>query len=62
MPVWPGIAVDRLSSHGWRVSEIATQLALEKTIAPRGRGGFLLWNIGPVAKDTQGVASVIRTR
>ena len=62
VPVWPGIAVDRLSSHGWRVSEIATQLALEKTIAPRGRGGFLLWNIGPVAKDTQGVASVIRSR
>ena len=62
VPVWPGIAVDRLSSHGWRVSEIATQLALEKTIAPRGRGGFLLWNIGPVAKDTQGVVSVIRAR
>ena len=62
IPVWPGLAVDRLTSHGWPVSEIATQLALEKTIGPRGRGGFLLWNIGPIAKNTQGIVSVIRAR
>ncbi|MFA7232688.1 MAG: family 10 glycosylhydrolase [Terrimicrobiaceae bacterium] len=62
VPVWPGIAVDRMSSHGWAASEISTQLALEKSIAPRGRGGFLLWNIGPVAKNTKGVVPVIRAR
>lgn len=62
VPVLPGIAVDRMSSHGWPASEISTQLALEKSIAPRGRGGFLLWNIGPVAKNTKGVVSVIRSQ
>ena len=60
--VWPGIAVDRMSSHGWPASEIATQLGLEKSIGPRGRGGFLLWNIGPVQKNTKGVVPVIRSR
>ena len=61
VPVWPGIAADRMSSHGWPASEIATQLALEKSIAPRGRGGFLLWNIGAVQKNTKGVVPVIRS-
>jgi len=62
VPVWPGIAVDRLSSHGWPASQIGTQLSLEKTISPRSHGGFLLWNIGPVAKNTKGVTSVVRSR
>jgi uncharacterized lipoprotein YddW (UPF0748 family) len=62
VPVWPGIAADRLSSHGWPASYINTQLALEKSISPRPRGGFLLWNIGPIAKNTKGVASVVRSR
>ncbi|MFA7344443.1 MAG: family 10 glycosylhydrolase [Terrimicrobiaceae bacterium] len=62
VPVWPGIAVDRLSSHGWSASEISTQLGLEKAIAPRGRGGFLLWNIGPVARNTKGIVAVIHAR
>ncbi len=61
-PIWPGIAVDRMSSHGWPASEISTQLHLEKSIAPRGRGGFLLWNIGPVAKNTKDILSVIRAQ
>lgn len=62
VPVWPGIAVDRMSSHGWPASQIGTQLSLEKTISPRSHGGFLLWNIGPVAKNTKGVTSVVRSR
>ncbi|MCX6971675.1 MAG: family 10 glycosylhydrolase [Verrucomicrobia bacterium] len=62
VPVWPGIAADRMSSHGWPASEIATQLGLEKSIAPRGRGGFLLWNIGPVANNTKGVVPAIRAQ
>ncbi|MBE2204143.1 MAG: family 10 glycosylhydrolase [Chthoniobacterales bacterium] len=60
VPVWPGIAVDRMSSHGWPASEIAKQLALEQSVTPRGRGGFLLWNIGAIQKNTKGVVSVIR--
>jgi uncharacterized lipoprotein YddW (UPF0748 family) len=61
VPIWPGIAIDRMSSHGWPASEIATQLNLEKSIAPRGRGGFLLWNIGPLTKNTKGILQVVRS-
>ncbi|MEI6070510.1 MAG: family 10 glycosylhydrolase [Verrucomicrobiae bacterium] len=61
IPVWPGLAADRLSSHGWPASEIATQLALEKSIAPRAHGGFLLWNIGPLTKNTKNILAVVRS-
>ncbi len=60
VPILPGIAVDRLSSHGWPVSEITTQLKLEKNITPRANGGFLLWNIGPLSKNTKGLMAVVR--
>jgi len=60
VPVWPGIAVDRMTSHGWPSSEIAVQLALEKSIGPRPRGGFLLWNMQAIARNTKGVAAVVR--
>ena len=62
VPIIPGIALDRLESQGWPAAEIDRQLALEKTISPRPRGGFLLWNIGPVAKNTKGVLAAIRAR
>ncbi len=61
VPIWPGIAVDRMTSHGWPASQIATQLALEKSIGPRSRGGFLLWNIGPIKDNTKGVVPVVRS-
>jgi len=61
VPVWPGIAVERVSTHGWPPSEIAHQLDLEKSIAPRGNGGFLLWDIGPLLKNTRGVLTVVRS-
>lgn len=61
VPIWPGIAVDRMSSHGWPASQIATQLALEKSIGPRGRSGFLLWNIGPIKDNTKGIVPVVRS-
>ncbi len=61
VPIWPGLAVDRMASHGWPASEIANQLALERTISPRTRGGFLLWNIGPVAKNHKGIVPVVRS-
>jgi uncharacterized lipoprotein YddW (UPF0748 family) len=62
VPIVPGIAVDRLESQGWSTSEIDRQLALEKSISPRPRGGFLLWNIGPVSKNSKGVLAAIRAR
>lgn len=61
VPICPGIAVERLAPpHGWPVAEIATQVRLEKSIGPRGQGGFLLWNIGPVAKNSKGIMAVLR--
>lgn len=61
VPIYPGIALDRLGgSHNWPVSEIATQLQLEQKIGPRRAGGFVLYNIGPVAANTKGVRSILR--
>lgn len=60
VPVWPGVAVDRMTSHGWGSDEIARQLRIEESVAPAG--GFILWNIGAVAKNTKGVRSVLRAR
>ena len=62
VPIIPGIAVDRLESQGWPAGEIDRQLTLEKSIAPRPRGGFLLWNIGPVQKNSKGILATIRAR
>jgi uncharacterized lipoprotein YddW (UPF0748 family) len=62
VPIVPGIAADRMESQGWPAAEIARQLALEKSIAPRSQGGFLLWSIAPVQKNTKGILATIRTR
>lgn len=59
VPILPGIAVDRMGSHGWPASEITTQLRIEKSTQPRGRGGFILWNIQPVKANTKGIASML---
>ncbi len=62
VPVFPSIAVDRLNGEGhhWPASEIAHQLALERTVGPRpGGGGFILWSINPVMRDTKGVGAVV---
>lgn len=58
VPIYPGVAIDRLSSHGWPSSEIATQLRVERATQPRSSGGFILWNIGALEKNTQGVRAV----
>jgi uncharacterized lipoprotein YddW (UPF0748 family) len=62
VPIVPGVAVDRMASHGWDSGEIARQLRIEKNTSPRPRGGFLLWNIGPVAKNSKGILPVLRAQ
>ncbi len=57
--IWPGIAVDRLGSHGWQSGEIGGQLQLEKSLGPRGQGGFILWNIKALQNGTKGVDAVV---
>ncbi len=60
VPIYPGIAVDRMTSHGWDSSEIGRQLALERSIPPAS--GFILWNIAAVSKNTKGVVPIVRGR
>ncbi len=60
VPIYPGIAVERLGgSHNWPASEIAKQLQLEKSIGPRAKGGFILWDFKPLLRDTKGVRAVV---
>ncbi len=61
IPVYPGISLERLStSAGWPASEIALQMRLEKSIQPRnGGGGFILWRIHQLVKNTKGVAPIV---
>lgn len=60
VPILPGIAIDRMTSHGWDRREIERQLQIEKSTRPRTSGGFLLWNIDPLTKNTKGVMQAIR--
>ncbi len=57
--IWPGVAVDRLTSHSWLASEIANQLKIEQSVGPRGRGGIIFWNIKSLQQNTKGVAGII---
>jgi uncharacterized lipoprotein YddW (UPF0748 family) len=59
--IFPSIALDRLGgSYNWPATEIARQLQLERTIAPRsGDSGFILWSIGPLLRDQKGVGQIV---
>jgi uncharacterized lipoprotein YddW (UPF0748 family) len=59
VPVFPGIAIERLSEHGWAIDEITRQLQIEKNTSPRGQGGFILWNIQQLKNGTKGVDAVV---
>lgn len=60
VPIYPGIAVDRMTSHGWSSREIALQLKLEESIGPRAGAGFILWNMKAIMNNTKGVRSVVK--
>ena len=59
VPVWPGVALDRLSSHGWTSGEIARQLQVERSVGSRLRGGVIFWNIRALQNNTKSVNVVI---
>ena len=61
VPIYPSLAIDRLSSHRWSADEIARQLSLEKSIGPRRGGGFILWSVGPLLRDLKGVGGVVES-
>lgn len=59
VPIYPGIAVERLTEKGWPAAEIGKQLQIERAIGPRAGGGFILWNIKAIQNNTKGVNAVI---
>lgn len=61
IPIYAGIAADRLTgSHNWPVEEIALQLRIERQTGPKPHGGgFVLYNIGQVIRNTKGLQAVL---
>lgn len=59
VPIYPGIAVERLTEKGWPAAEIGKQLQIERATGPRAGGGFILWNIKAIQNNTKGVNAVI---
>ncbi len=61
VPIYPSIALERLGSpFNWPPEEIAHQLELEKTVgAHAAGGGFILWNIGPLAHNQKNIGVVV---
>lgn len=62
-PIYAGIALDRLGPpHNWPLSEIVTQMRAERSTGPRPHGGYILYNMGQVEKNTKGIRSVLSGR
>lgn len=59
VPIYPGIAVERLSEKGWPAAEIGKQLQIERATGPRSGGGYIFWNIKALQNNTKGVNAVI---
>ena len=59
VPIYPGIAVERLTEKGWPAAEIGKQLQIERATGPRAGGGYILWNIKAIQNNTKGVNAVI---
>lgn len=59
VPIYPGIAVERLTEKGWPAAEIGKQLQIERATGPRAGGGYIFWNIKALQNNTKGVNGVI---
>lgn len=60
IPIYPGIAIDRMKSHKWPVSEIELQFELTQAIKPEAGGGYILWNYRSLGINEKGVNKVIQ--
>ena len=61
IPIYPGMALDRMGDpHHWPLAEIARQLSLNRQIPAPGGRGEIFWNIGPLQRNTKGVADLVR--
>ena len=60
VPIYPSIALDRLGEgYNWPTAEIARQISLERTVGGNGKGGFILFSIGPALRNQKGIDSVL---
>lgn len=59
IPIYPGIALERLAEKNWPTEEITQQLKIERAI-PTSHHGFVLWNIKQLQKNTKGIAPIVR--
>ncbi len=62
IPIYPGIAIDRMNSRGRSANEIARQLDLQNSIGPRAGVGFILWDFDPILKNSKGIRKVVADR
>ncbi|MDX2227058.1 MAG: family 10 glycosylhydrolase, partial [Verrucomicrobiae bacterium] len=60
IPIYAGIAVDRLSSHGWPASEVVRQVVLTRQISPGAGNGQIFFNIRNLHRNTKGISSRLR--
>ena len=56
IPIVPGIAIERLNSQRWPVTEISKQIQIERSTSRAA--GFLLWDMRTLRRNTKGVQSV----
>ncbi len=60
VPIYPGIAVDRLTgTHNWPTEEIVRQVGLSRTVG-RGASGHVFFRMQMLAANTKGVATSLR--
>lgn len=59
VPIYPGIAVYRISEQGWPPQEIVRQVALSRTVGS-GPSGHVFFRLGTLANNTKGIASLLK--
>lgn len=59
VPIYPGIAVYRVSEQGWPPEEIVRQVMLARTIG-RGAPGYVFFRMGNLANNTKGVTTLLK--
>jgi uncharacterized lipoprotein YddW (UPF0748 family) len=59
IPIYAGVALDRLVSHGWPLAEIDRQLRIVSGSGGPPKG-VVFWNIRPLQQNTKSVASLVR--
>ncbi|MEZ0296261.1 MAG: family 10 glycosylhydrolase [Candidatus Methylacidiphilales bacterium] len=59
VPIYPGMAVDRMTEQGWPLEEIQRQLSLARSISPGSTQGHILWNAKGVVSNTKGLGDAL---